>query len=385
MFKNLLWLALIFSTSSLFSQINFEEAYFIQNDNVLVKCLIKNVGWKNNPESFEYILSIDQEPKTQSISDVKEFSIYGEFKYIRATVDMDTSSNNLSKQSLIKNPEFIKKTLFLEVLLEGQASLYSYKQGNLSRYFFSKNQGIEQLVYKTYLTEENKLGKNYQFRQQLFTALSCKDISTRDFENIDYYTSDLSKLFVRYNQCVGSETLIYKSDIKKDWFNLTIRPGVSFSSLSITNSSFTNRNRDYGRSSSLRLGLEAEIVLPFNKNKWTIIVEPTYRNYSGEDSGREAVYNSLEFPVGVRHYLFLNDSSKIFINAAAVFDVPLNEILDRYDLDSQINFALGTGFTFMSRYSMELRYFTNRQLLNGYAFLGSEFTTFSLIFGYTLF
>ena len=64
---------------------------------------------------------------------------------------------------------------------------------------------------------------------------------------------------------------------EKDWFNLSIRPGMNYATLSIGNDlTLSITNIDFGNKLGFRLGLEAEFVLPFNKYKWAIIVEPTY-------------------------------------------------------------------------------------------------------------
>jgi hypothetical protein len=275
-------LSIIISIKS-FSQINFEKGYFINDSNQKIECFIKNIDWKNNPTKFEYKLSQDANALKDSIETVKEFAISGFSKYIRATVKIDRSRNNLNYLTTEKNPIFQEEKLFLKVLLEGNASLFLYEDGNLIRFFYNLNDsGIKQLVYKSYLIDNNVAQNNY-FRQQLFIDLKCQSINLNDVEQLNYVKRDLERFFINYNECTSSSNINYelKQKQKKDLFNLSFRPGLNYSSLEIQNiAMYSSPSIVFDNKFSSRFGIEAEFILPFNKNKWGIIIEPTYQlNY----------------------------------------------------------------------------------------------------------
>ncbi len=121
-----------------FSQIQFEKGYFISNKNEKIECLIRNNDWKNNPTEFDFKLTKDSESQSLNISTIKEFSIPGSFKFIRAPVKIDRSTDIASLLGTDRNPKWESDTLFLKVLVEGKATLYSYSKGNLFRFFFKK-------------------------------------------------------------------------------------------------------------------------------------------------------------------------------------------------------------------------------------------------------
>ncbi|WP_310468051.1 outer membrane beta-barrel protein [Chryseobacterium sp. JUb7] len=153
---------------------------------------------------------------------------------------------------------------------------------------------------------------------------------------------------------------------------------------------------------AFRIGAEFEFVLPFNKNKWALFVEPTYNYYKTEiettmypgtyfeqKSKRSVDYKSLEVPFGIRHYFFLNDKSKIFVNAAYLIDFNFKSNI-KYDyLDLEVNsgnnLILGAGYKYNDKFGVEFRVGTPRTLLRNYMVWDSDYTTMSLIFGYTLF
>ncbi len=391
--KLLLFLFLAFSTFHVFSQITFEKGYFIDNSDQKVECLIRNLDWNNNPSEFIYKLSETEESLKGTINTVKEFEIYNISKYIRKTVNIDKSSEDLRNLSYSKEPIFKEETLFLNVLIEGQASLFEYTNGDIKRYFYTiGNSDLDQLIFKSYKTSENKIDKNNRFRQQLWNDLKCPDFTIKQIEDLGYNRGDLARFFKEYNECNNHKYISYKNK-KRDLFNLNIRPGLNSASLTLKDTESTNGDSDFGNKLGFRFGIEAEFILPFYKNKWAILLEPTYQNYkSGTDVkyGSASVdYKSIELPIGIRHYFFLDENSKIFVNGSYVLDFSFNSNAQytpnpSVGIKNASNFALGLGYKY-DRYSVEMRYQTGRAILGEYIFWKSEYNSFSAILGYSLF
>jgi outer membrane autotransporter protein len=174
--------------------------------------------------------------------------------------------------------------------------------------------------------------------------------------------------------------------------------GSSFDEGTITN--------DYNNKLSLGFGIEAEYILPFNNNKWSIMIEPTYQNYkseatvideniSGGQYTSKVNYSSIELPIGLRHYFFINKTSKIFLNASYVIDFsskseiefnrPNGTNLNTLSINGRTNMAFGIGYKVFDKYNLEIRYQTNREILANNLFFSSEYQSLSLIFGYSLF
>ncbi len=405
--KQLLVIALItISSIELYSQIIFENGYFINESNEKIECLVKNVDWINNPTEFEYKLSPNDTVQKATLQTVKEFGINNFSKYIRAKTNIDRSSNQLDKMSSERNPNFQEEVLFLKVLIEGQASLFIYIDGNLTRFFYKLNDSeIIQLVYKRYLVDPKILYNDY-FKQQLFLELKCEGIQLNDLEHLRYDRRDIERLFIKYHECTSSNYISFESKQKKDLFNLTIRPGLNYSSLEIQNSMTGSRDTDFGNSIGIKFGIETEFILPFNKNKWSVIIEPTYQYYQSEQSEETSSvsggilvskvdYRSIELPVGVRHYFYLNDRSKLFINLSYVFDIPINSsikflrnddsVLSGVEIKSSRNLALGIGYKYRDRYSIEIRYNTNREILGDYIYWNSNYNSLNMFFGFSMF
>lgn len=359
-----------------------------------------------NPTEIEYKLAENTKAKHIGIKSIKEFGILKSSKYIRSTVKIDRSSEDLNELSDIKSPIFKEEQLFLKVLIEGKANLYLYEDGRLKRYFYNKESpDIEQLVFKSYKITEYDLGKNNRFKQQLWNDLKCSSITMSKIDNLEYKKYSLIQFFIEFNSCSNSNFINYEEKQQKDLFNLTIRPRLNNSSLNVQNSTYSTLNTKFGSKSSIGFGIEAEYIFPFNKNKWSIFIEPTYQNYkaelyadvtnvSGGKLASEVNYSSIEIPIGLRHCFFINNNSKVFINASYVLDFSSETSIEfrradgssfnSLDINSRNNLAFGIGYKLNDKYGLELRYQTSRDVLGDFVLWSSDYKTVSIIFGYTI-
>jgi len=386
---------LLFLIISLYSnsQIIFEPGYYIDDYNVRVDGLIKNLDWDQNPDSFEFKLTENSVQEELSIDFVKEFGVLDKIKYERHFVNIDRASIIIGELSSVRGNQFTQENLFLKVLVEGESTLYSYKDGNVRRFFYRENKlkGVEPLIFKKYLDRNNNVAQNNEFKQQLWNNLKCERITRNKIKNLKYDESDLVSHFVNFNECKNQEFKNYAVKEKRDLFNLTVRPGMDYASFYIDRpprSRFITVDHKF----SFRFGVEAELILPFNKSKWSIFIEPTYKNYQAEQEEPDQVvvvdYESIEIPIGLRHYFFLNDNSKLFLNAAVVIDLErdsmiLLELSNDVEITTAANLAFGLGYKFNNRYSVELRGQTDRNAAN--SIWDYHYQAFSFIVGYSFF
>ncbi len=319
---NFLLVILAFFYSNSYAQIGFEKGYLINNDNLRIECFIKNIEWKNNPKEFEYRLTENGSTATATTDDVKEFGISGYSRYVKADTKIDRSSMELLTLSADRNPIWSQERLFLKVLVEGKATLYYFEGDGLMWFFYSvSDTGITQLVYKEYFVNfpkdhysyNDEIAVNNTFHLQLWVYVRCANTSQGQIEKLRYTKSDLIKYFKKYNECNGKPLVDYSKKPGINSFHLWIRPGINYSFLSILNSVNPGSNVDFNNQLNFRISLESEFILPFNKNKWSLLFEPAYQYFISEkqkDTKRITVdFKSIEFPVGIRYYLYLNDKN----------------------------------------------------------------------------
>ncbi len=276
------------------------------------------------------------------------------------------------------------------------------------RYFYSggdNNIATQQLIYKAYRVGKD-LSYNNQFRGQLFDGLKSAYPNVAAFKRISYDKSTLVKLFVTYNNQSGTETKDLSSSQNNSDFNIKITAGANSSSLSVYGATNAGNAYDFDAGLAYRFGAEFEVVLPFNNKKWSLFADPHYYMYNKESTeitGSNSTAknwkiksSAIDVPLGARHYMFLNDTSKIFINAAYVLTLPMgnSNISFMYDVPNAIpsskleisrsaNFSVGAGFAY-KMYSAEIRYNFNRQLLENYVLYGADYSTLGIILGYRI-
>lgn len=404
--KNLFLLILLSSFPLLiFAQITFDKGYFIKNNGEKVECFIYNEDWKNHPTEIEYQMIEGGTVESVTVKDIQEFSIYGISKYVRYKGKVDVSGNTANRYSEQKEPEWEEQTIFLKPLIEGKATLYHYNSKQIERFYYKMEDGeIEPLIYKIYLLPRRDIklsAINAKFRRQLLVSMQCETMSMADVDKLEYNLASLKNYFLKYYKCLGEEPIV--SETQKYSFNLGIKAGIGlqkfqYSSLTIFNWETSGLNP--------RFGIEAEFVLPFNKNKWAILVEPTYQMMNKTEAvifdvfpntlTREfdLAYQSIELQAGFRHYFFLNKDSKLFANLLYVKDFDLNSTLSLIsaisgstqviDLYPTANWALGFGYKYKDLGAVELRYNTYRTLTAGYGGIGTAYRNISLSLTYDL-
>lgn len=399
MLKNWITLVIVLNCSLSFGQSGFENGYFISDNGEKVNCLIRNKDWGYNPKQFKYKNNADETSLTGTIANIKEFGIGNTHKYQRFIVAFDRTTEEIDKLGLEKEPINILDTIFLRVLVEGPASLYYFESGELRRFFIQKeNQPIEQLVYKTYITENRLVARNEYYKQQLLTALDCSN--RLPVADLKYEKRELVRAFTIYNQCTGKGSSDLSSLQGKASFNLSIRPGMKFSNFKVSRPASppvdpNPTNITFKDQTGFRFGIEAEFVLPVNKNKMSIIFEPTFQYYKSTSitaaHPASINYSSLELPIGVRFTFAPEAKTSFFMNFLYSSDLSFNSKIKFQNAgakDIELKpggaFCLGAGARIKKRYSAELRIISGRDLTKTNFVWSSNYSYAGLVLGYKI-
>ena len=395
--RTLLALLIAISCLSGYAQVKFDSGYFVANDGRKTVCLIKNYDWKYNPTEFLYKQTENADVQKATITDIREFGVFNFSRYERYDVDIDTSSDQLDGKTTNAAPEFKRETVFLKLLVQGKANLYTWWSENLSRYFIKTDTGgPKQLIHKSYYssTEQTNLLENNLFRNQLFASLTAPDLSQKDFADLSYNDKSLTRIFERYNkqQHTVTQTYARKSNEKK--FNLNLRLGADLSGLTMEQTYSGDTKTSLDNKISVTAGLEAEFIMGFNRNKWALVAGSAYGSYKSnpDATGGAAVadYKTLESNVGIREYFFLDKKSKLFATALGIYDAPIGSGAVYYGYNTftytgRLTVGLSAGYKYANRCSIELKYTVRRNILDAYEFVQGRLHTTSLVFGYTLF
>lgn len=410
-------LFILFSFSS-FSQITFDKGYITHQSGKTSEVFIRLDEMAGTPTKISYKISPNGEIKTADISTIKAFGIGETHRYIRHTVNIDRSPEDIKDLSRKRSAEFQEEVLFLRTLLSGENSLLYYKDKEQERFFIKKPDGeVEQLIYKKYSPEGKIIRTNNRFRQQLSDLLICEDISENILMKLNYNRANLMNIFQKYYECRGSEFQIHYAT-RKGELNLMVKAGVNFTNFGMKQDVY-NIVEDFQYEIDPRIGLEIEYIFPMVNQKIAVYMEPSFSMYDAEkeiiiatseaipsnpnaSGGYRALvnmkYHILDLPLGLRYYLYLDKAnhSKMFVNAGASINLLFNssEIIkspgnERSDFDFNQTwlptFFGGIGYRYNEKISVEVRYFPVRPLTDNGGYKLHQNHSFALVAGYTLF
>ena len=384
------------------SQIIFEKGYFIDNAGARTECFIRNVDWRYNPVGFEYKLAADDASvNNETMDKVQEFGIENGSKYKRFIVQIERSQTDANKLSKIKSPDFKAETLFLKEIVSGNANLYIYKDGPFVKFFYdTKVHPIEQLIFIRYLNKQGDAAENNQFWQQLLNHVKNENVSETDIKKTKYSQLALTTYFEKFNNESKLKAQLPERKKRDNPYHLSVVVGATVAHFEIVGPLYTTT--EIKNQMLFRAGFEAEYILPFNKNTWSIFISPGYQKFESDGtftrhqifdeqttSPVSVSYRAIELPIGLRYYLYLNTASKLYFDAACVLDFASNStvIIDNLkilNLKSNSGLGFGVGYNYKS-FGCAIRVSTPRNTMTNYAAWRSKYSTTGLLVTYKIF
>jgi len=392
-----------------YAQKEFKEGYIINNQNEKIDCLINYYKKLTSPEEVTIKLNENSEAITYSKNEVKFFEVLGEAKFIRSEVEIDQSAIHGGALTYNKQPDNQKKIIFLNILVEGNQTLYVYETNNLTRYYFKNSKDeIEQLIYKKYQLSQSVVVENQDFKKQLNAILTC-NVSFQSINKAQYHKKDLVNLFKTHNTCSGDLSVSYEENKMPPKYNFYVKAGLQSATMgvSIETTETMTYSKDVKISNKLgvKLGAEFEVVLPYNNYSTSLFLEALYQNFEHEKEIQmnfdhfadytervKVDYKSIEFLIGGRHNFINNKKYKLMGIGGLVFDVPLKNSTIKFDyawdnkMGKDFNFMIGIGTRIYDRFIVDLRYNTPRNNLNlaegSNGVTKSNYQSLSMIFGY---
>lgn len=308
-------------------------------------------------------------------------------KYEKHVVKLDVSK----KRSRFRDPEWGTKTIFLNVIVSGNASLYSYTEEDEVKYFFTtqeKKGEVEQLINKKYYVSDAETAVNQAYRQQLYVSVNCKNEKTvSKFVGVQYDKAVLRDLFVEYNKCMGSDSKVYIAKTGAG-FKFTAFAGMNSTMFGVTD---TERPADKG--SDINYAFGAEVAYRFSTQVSEIFFRAEYETLNGSVEGRiDNIYNhiittydfsgsALNTYYGYRYNFILSQKNKLYLEGSVCLSFPSGDVKQNITIyptsegdpypELSHNYSwrtiacadFGIGYVFDKRYGISLRYSTKRDFL----------------------
>ncbi|MEZ4945134.1 MAG: outer membrane beta-barrel protein [Cyclobacteriaceae bacterium] len=281
-------IATLFITISAKSQTtNWQPGFIIPSGRDTIKGFIDFKDWKQNPK---HILFKDLNSKefSYSANSISYFyiSTFDEFYHgnIITTDQSSLRSNdviNLINQNIIKTD-----TVFLKVLVDGKISLFEFNDGNRLHYLYDDGTRIRELEVKKKraLQTSNTYGVATinLYKEQLKSLMKdCSRINS-DINNLTYGSKGLTNIFREYHECSSFPISYINQSKDKFKFKFGIGTGVQITSIRLDSEvGFpTISSNDYSTPINPIIGISGEIIIPKNRESWSIANDLIFSNYS---------------------------------------------------------------------------------------------------------
>ena len=397
--KYLSLLILFFIGLNSYAQKTFKKGFIITLNKNKINCLIENKDFYFDANLIYYKLSDESKEKTIPINLIKKLEIPDVLLLERHTVKIEKNDGNLSNISDVRYSNLTTESLLLKVIVEGKVRLLKYNFGKTNYFFYVLDNKINLLEYKVYKNKNEKILKNLNYKKNLRENLKCSNSNLNS--NISYTEKSLIKYFKSFNNCNNSKSKIYKSSIRSGKIFVRVKTGVAFSKAK--NPFKSSLNLSFENKSSIILGAELEYNFPFSNKKWSVFIDPTLffyksnvnRTITNVASDLYSIdYKSLYIPIGIRHYLHLNNFNRLFLNTGVnhefilknelTYDYIINNntyrILD-YKIEPINSLFFGIGYEFNKKFNIEFRYNKTKKLIDS-KILNSNFSNTTIKIGY---
>ena len=264
-----------------FCQENFISGFILPNKGDTVRGLIDYRDWENNPDKIYFKTVQSSSKKGFQPNDIISFGVNGAF-YESAKVQMEMSNDNTAKLTLSKELILEVDAVFLETLVQGEKSLYSYKNKDIKTQFYVKNNNsFDLLIFKKYLKEDNNqtiISENKLYLNQLAVYLSDMPNLQSKLSNVGYNANSLKQLFSYYYQKMPNNSKFQKN-IEKVAFDWGIFTGLSVYNVKFESNTFPELvNGNFTTSMSPLAGVSMDIVLPKKQKRWSFQNEIMYNS-----------------------------------------------------------------------------------------------------------
>ncbi len=395
------------------AQVSFDKGFYVNNNGEKIECYIKNKNWKKYPNFILTKKNLGSNAVKIDIAEVRSFQIGEALKFVRKNVLIDNASDNLQNLEKTTQFNFVKETIFLRYLIEGEKNLLHYSDGNTNKYFYySKIDTLQQLAYKrVYVGNEGVQDKLHlkvvplnEYKVQLGSLVNCGKETELALQSLEYLQKPLVKYFRAYYECSGKEYTDFLKLMNKTTIAVSPKFGVQLGSYKFNVGNFkTDAHIDL--KISYRIGAEFEFNFPFDRYRWSLLLNPMFQTYKGNgtfdyvntasqtlEGTVELVHNSVEFPILVRRYFFLKNRNALFIQAGTLIDFNFNSYFsyDRFNnlrvlaVSGTSPLVFGLGYRFKERVALEFHYNLPRMLAQITSTLNA-YQNFSINFSYAIF
>jgi hypothetical protein len=384
-----IFLACSFFPLFVFAQATWRRGAVVKTDGQRIDGFINDLEWTKNPEFIEFRESQDGAIARFTTDDLSEFSTDRPALYRTSKFEYDGDSQELNNLPISKEPEnWIRKTGFLSVLVDGDVDLLFFRdESKRPHYFMEQNGEVTELLFRVYNSQNARNSANYynKYQQQLILITNdCQQVQKR-LTMLKYSEVALEKTFISINNCRGAI-------VKPLWSGESLKRGPDFglsAHLFTSYTEFTFFTSKMG-TPNYGVGLFFESYSPKRPNRISFFHQLIYKRVSQDGTyfynmrtytmqfQRIKALNSIRFSSpsgGGRNYLGIGPLYGMRFGTK--FDMEANPVSkDLYESDFEVGVAVYFGKAFpisaSKKLNVELRYELEDTFSGGTSFIGSH-------------
>ena len=225
----------------LFSQVNFKKAVVVNIKGDSIHGFIKDMDWQNNPDKFIFTQSLDAVNKeTLDVDNTQVVAIDGKDVYKKFTTLLSMDENKMTMLHQGSDTTKVRKTIFLNVLVEGcNANLYSYTDAIKTRFFYTDQSTLvpDELRNSFYFQKDDNLNvvNDKFFLKQLFYLASTYSPGKIELRNKikspHYSRKELVEIFSLINGGKNAISCPVNVSNNKASYTLFVSSGLRISTL----------------------------------------------------------------------------------------------------------------------------------------------------------
>lgn len=326
---NLSLLILIFFSFSIFSfgQERFKKAYVIDNNQQKIEGSIDFGTPPRNPEEIIFLDSTTLKISVFKPTDIQSFSVnsIGERRYESRVVQIMDYPKYVEDLDDSGVHDIITKTVFVEVLVKGSASLFYYKDEEKWEHFFSEKDEIFQTLTQTLTLHEmankNVLVLKQRYKMQLQKVFKDCPAILRRIPSLENTASSLKEIFKDYNECSGNQNAFVKDLNRKKKRYFSFNAGVQVAKLTVTDVKLGDGAEiealDFPVSIRMPIGVSIDLPLSKKTDKYSLYNELLFTKFRTNGSfvkGNETNiinfrYTYIQYLMAFRYHLKRENSN----------------------------------------------------------------------------
>lgn len=336
---------------STFAQKNFQTATIETIDGQSKAGEIDYREWKSNPKKISFRENKSSKYVVYGVSDLSSFSVAGDV-YRSAVVQIIERSDNLGNLAYIADSLLMHTdTVFLQTIVSGPKSLYSYSD-NVNHFYipdgkngyqflaFSKVMATNETVVLSDQSVINNTNKYVVTKKGYISQLKeylngCPGLNV---DGVNYDAQSLRNAFISYYDCLGTKPE-HVQKAQNDKLEIGILAGVSQTTFAVNTANNEILERvPFKASTGFTAGASFDIVFPRQRGRLSLNNELMYSSYATEGTYRyvnsPSTYDDYFYKFGYSYiklnnmlrYKFITNSVKFFVNGGITTGVAIKEV-----------------------------------------------------------